>query len=112
VVNGAQYEIAKNLPIARAPESLLERILAKRNRPRPTLDAQGHMIIAAGQRNATLFALACLLRRFGLEFNAILESLRAANADHCDPQIEDEELRQIAASAMRYAPRSGRRETK
>ena len=112
VVNGATYEIAKNLPIASAPASLLERILAKRNRPRPTPDADGHMTIAAGQRNATLFALACLLRRFGLEYNAILESLRATNADHCDPQMEDAELRQIAASAMRYSPRGEQRKRK
>lgn len=112
VVNGSTYEIVKNIPIASAPESLLERILAKRNRPRPAPDANGHMVISNGQRNATLFALACLLRRFGLEYNAILESLRATNADHCDPQMEDEELRHIAASAMRYAPRTDRRETK
>ena len=111
-VNGATYEIAKNIAIAQAPASLLERILAKRNRPRPAPDANGHMVIANGQRNATLFALACLLRRFGLEYNAILESLRATNADHCDPQMEDEELRQIAGSAMRYAPRGEQRETK
>ena len=112
IVNGAQYEIGKNLPIAQAPDSLLERILAKRNRPRPTPDTNGHMVITNGQRNATLFALACLLRRFGLEYNAIYESLRATNADHCDPPMDDGELRQIAASAMRYAPRTGRRETK
>ncbi len=112
IVKDAQYEIAKNLPIAQAPASLLERILAKRNRPRPTPDTNGHMVIANGQRNATLFALACLLRRFGLEFNAIFESLRAANADHCDSPLEDDELRQIAGSAMRYAPSTGRRETK
>ena len=104
-VNGTSYEIGKNLPIAQAPDSLLERILAKRNRPRPAPDANGHMVIANGQRNATLFALACLLRRFGLEYNAIYESLRATNADHCDPPMEDGELRQIAASAMRYAPK-------
>ena len=111
VVNGATYEIAKNLPIAPAPASLLERILTKRNRPRPAPDANGHMVIANGQRNATLFALACLLRRFGLEYNAILESLRATNAGHCESSMEDPELRQIAASAMRYAPSAEQRET-
>ncbi len=105
IVEGVQYEIAKNLPIAQAPASLLERILTKRNRPRPAPDESGHMVIQDGQRNATLFALAGLLRRFGLEYNAILESLRAANADHCEPPVDDGELRQIAASAMRYAPR-------
>ncbi len=111
IVDGKQYEIAKNLPIARAPDALLERILAKRNRPRPTPDANGHMVIMNGQRNGTLFSLACLLRRFGLEYNAIYESLRATNADHCDPALGDDELRQIAGSAMRYAPRSASRTT-
>ena len=105
VVEGVRYEIAKNLPIAQAPGSLLERILTKRNRPRPAPDECGHMVIQDGQRNATLFSLAGLLRRFGLEYNAILESLRAANADHCEPPVDDDELRQIAGSAMRYAPK-------
>lgn len=104
IVNGVTYTIAKNLPIAQAPAALLERILAARKHARPVKDATGHMVIRERTRNATLFALASLLRRFGLEYNAALESLRAANTDHCVPPLDDQELRQIAASAMRYAP--------
>jgi len=111
IVNGAIYEIAKNVAIAQAPESLLERILAARTLARPARDEAGHTVIPDGSRNQTLFALACLLRRFGIEYNAILESLRATNADHCVPAVSDDELRTIAASAMKYAPASSPRES-
>jgi len=105
VVEGRLYEIAKNLPIAQAPDSLLKRILkAKRFRPIER-DASGHMVIPEKRRNDTLVRIGCALRRWGIEYNAILESLRAVNSDHCDPALEDEELRQIAASAARYAPK-------
>ncbi len=103
-VNGKSYEVAKHLPIALAPALLLDRILVHHRLARPVRVAGGHSIIPEGQRNETLFAMACLLRRFGIDFNAIYGSLRAVNADHCQPPIEDEELRRIAASAMRYEP--------
>lgn len=102
VYGGATYLIARNLPIVRAPEALLQRLRARRKLSRPVSDETGHMVIPDGARNETLFAMACLQRRFGIEYNAIYESLRATNADHCEPPLPDEELRQIAASAMRY----------
>ncbi|HUN74385.1 MAG TPA: bifunctional DNA primase/polymerase [Steroidobacteraceae bacterium] len=110
-VEGVTYEIAKNLPIAVAPTALLERIAKHRKCARPMKDKSGHMVIPDGARNETLFALACLLRRFGIEYNAIYQSLRATNEDHCNPPTDDEELRQIAASAMRYAPENSPKES-
>ena len=107
VVNGVTYEIARNLPIAAPPRSLIERIQAHTRKRIVQRDEHGHMVIPDGNRNRTLFQLGCLLRRFGLGFNAVHEALRAANADHCDPGLADEELRQIAASAMRYSPKKG-----
>lgn len=105
IVEGRTYEIAKNLPIAPAPVALLERILrAKRSRPIER-DASGHMVIPEKRRNDTLIRIGCALRRWGIGYSAILESLRAVNADHCEPALNDAELRQIAASAARYAPR-------
>jgi putative DNA primase/helicase len=62
------------------------------------------MIIANGKRNDQMFRIGCAMRRFGIDFNAIAESLRAVNLDHCNPPIEDDELRAIVASVMRYAP--------
>lgn len=102
IVNGTTYLIGRNLPIVPAPDSLLKRLRARKTLSRPVPDEIGHMVIPAGARNETLFAMACLQRRFGLEFNAIYQALKAANTDHCEPPLPDEELRQIAVSALRY----------
>lgn len=105
VVEGALYEIAKNLPIAAPPSTLLERIRASVKRPKvQAVDEGGRMVIPDGARNDQLFRIGCALRRYGVDLNAILESLRAVNADHCSPALNDDELRQIAGSAVRYAP--------
>jgi putative DNA primase/helicase len=105
VVEGALYEIARNAPIATAPAALIERIRASRKRGKVTArDNGGHMVIPDGARNDQLFRIGCALRRYGVDLNAILESLRAVNADHCEPQLSDDELRLIAGSAARYAP--------
>ncbi len=104
VVNGATYQIAKQLPIAVAPPGLLGRILASRRARRIDRDASGHAVIPASRRNDTLMRIGCAIRRWGVDYNAILESLRAINVDHCAPALEDEEVRKIAASAAHYAP--------
>jgi putative DNA primase/helicase len=104
VVNGATYEIVRNAPIEPAPRSLIERIEAHAKKRIVEYDDSGNMIIPDGRRNATLFKLGCALRRFGVGYNAMLESLRAVNTAHCDGCLDDEELRTIAASAARYAP--------
>ena len=102
VVEGVTYQIAKNLPIAQAPAELLDRIIAARRTRRIERDAQGHMVIPETRRNDTLMRIGCAIRRWGVEYNAILEALRAVSSDHCEPALDDEELRQIAASAARY----------
>ncbi|HEY0340193.1 MAG TPA: bifunctional DNA primase/polymerase [Steroidobacteraceae bacterium] len=102
VVQGATYTIAKNMAIAAAPAALLERIRNARNRRPIERDDQGHMIIPESRRNDTLMRIGCAIRRWGVEYNALLEALRAINTDHCEPAIHDEEVRQIAASVIRY----------
>jgi hypothetical protein len=62
------------------------------------------MIIPSGMRSDQLIRLAGLLRRYGVDFNAIYESMRAINADHCEPPLPEDEVRSLAASAARYAP--------
>lgn len=104
VVNGALYTVAKNLPIAAAPRSLLERIEATRKTRKIERDQDGHMVIPDSRRNDTLMRVGSALRRWGVDYNAILESLRAVNIDHCDPPLEDAELRHIAGSVSRYKP--------
>jgi putative DNA primase/helicase len=104
VVLGRQYLIGKSLPIAAAPESLIERIV-KHRKPRVIArDRDGRMLIPAGTRNEQLFHIACALRRYGVDFDPLVESLSAVNAAHCDPPVTDSELRAICASASTYAP--------
>lgn len=107
IVNGATYEIAKNLPIAASPVELLRRIRARPKKARPIRTADGHYVIRNGGRNEVLFALGSLMRRFGCEFNVIVTALTAANSQQCEPAIAEHEVRQIAASVMRYAPADG-----
>lgn len=104
IVNGALYEIARNVPIAAAPAALLKRIASARKAKVIERDTFGHMVIPQSSRNDRLTSIAGAMRRFGVELNALFEALRAVNADHCDPPLEDDELRQIAASVARYAP--------
>ncbi len=104
IVNGAFYTIAKNLPIAAAPRALIERIEATRKTRKIERTPDGHMVIPATRRNDTLMRIGSALRRWGVDYNAILESLRAVNIDHCDPPLEDAELRHIAGSVSRYKP--------
>jgi hypothetical protein len=105
IVNGAMYTIERNVPIAMVPTSLIERLQAARKVRRIERTADGNMVIPASRRNDTLMRIGSALRRWGVQYNAILEALRAVNADHCEPSLDDEELRQIAASVARYQPK-------
>lgn len=97
------YEIARNLPIADAPQSLVDRILATRSKP--TMSAKdGRQVIAEGGRDHTLTRIAGALRRFGLGEAAILGALQAANIEHCVPPLPDSQLQKIARSVARYEP--------
>ena len=105
VVKGITYEIVRSRAIVPAPAALLERILANGKAARVVArDMSGRMVIPDGKRNDQMFRVACALRRFGIDFNAIKEALRVINSEHCSPPMDDEELRTISASAMRYAP--------
>jgi hypothetical protein len=105
VVNGATYEISKPLPIADAPEPLLQRIIEARAHRRIERDPSGHMVIAESRRNDTLMRIGCALRRWGVGYNALLESLQSINQDHCHPTLDDAELRKVAASVSHYPPK-------
>jgi putative DNA primase/helicase len=104
-IDGRLYEIESGAVIAQAPRSLID-MLKSKPKPRPAPDSNGHMSIFEGERNEVLFAFACLARRFGLEYPAIVACLHAVNEHHCEVLVENKELEQIARSALRYAPRN------
>jgi putative DNA primase/helicase len=105
VVNDVTYEIVQRLAIAPAPSGLLERIAWYRKGSRfAAVNDTGRMVIPDGRRNTQLFRVACALRRFGVDLNALCAALEAINADHCSPPMTAARVRAVAASAMRYMP--------
>ena len=74
---------------------------------KPPASASGSMNfgdIPEGGRNNTLFKMACLLRRIGMESDTILSVLLSHNQAKCNPPLGEEEVAGIAESACRYEP--------
>jgi hypothetical protein len=63
--------------------------------------------IPDGQRNDTLFKIACNLRRNGLTEDQIADLLLRTNELACKPPLEEKEVRRIAKSAAEYEPENG-----
>jgi hypothetical protein len=59
--------------------------------------------IPEGKRNDILFRFGCELRARGLSDDLVLAALHEANAERCDPPLDEGEVRRIAASVARYA---------
>lgn len=60
--------------------------------------------IPEGQRNDTLFRLACSERSRNLDEPEILALLLAVNKHRCDPPLLESEIKTITASSSSYAP--------
>ena len=63
--------------------------------------------IPPGQRNRELTSLGGSMRRRGMGEEEIFDALVGVNRRRCDPPLEEEEVRKIAASVARYEPASG-----
>ena len=92
------------VPLAPIPKWLLKLVVEG-----PRLD--GHQTSDSiggrtprGERNNTLFRLGCAMRRRGGSEDTVLTALLLENNAQCDPPLEEEEVRQIAASVGRYTP--------
>jgi hypothetical protein len=104
VVDGKAYRWVNELDIGPAdlpltPAWLLDALdgQQKARADKPTSSAK----FKAGQRNDSLFRLACMMRRVMSEAE-ILAALERANADRCDPPLSADEVKAIAHSASRY----------
>lgn len=60
--------------------------------------------IPKGQRNDALFRIGCMMRRGGMSEAEILAGLTVVNRDRCEPPVDLDELRQVAASSYKYDP--------
>lgn len=59
-------------------------------------------VIPSGERNDTLFRLACSMQAQGFPDAAILAALQETNKQACTEPLTDEELETIASSALKY----------
>jgi putative DNA primase/helicase len=107
-VSGSRYhwEIGyglDDLPIAAPPDWILRALEEHRDSGAGRLRADGTpLTLHAGERNRRLFQLACALRRYGINAEALRGCLLAINTAHCQPPLASDELDTIAASAARY----------
>lgn len=93
----------RETPLAPCPGWLVARMQRGAQR---RLRADGApLVLTAGERNDTLFRIACANRRYGLSAAALRDVLAVVNRAHCTPALPDDELARIADSAARYQAR-------
>lgn len=61
-------------------------------------------VISEGQRNDTLFKLACSLRAKDVSYDTALSALEAENQKRCNPPLSETEVKNIVNSAYKYEP--------
>jgi hypothetical protein len=106
------YEVLHKRPPAEAPEWLLETLRGPSRPPESNVVTIPRGLVEAGivgpeiggERNTTLYKIACSLRARGHERGEILEALERVNRERCTTPLAGEELSKIAKSAARYAP--------
>ncbi len=104
------YEVVRDGEAASAPAWLVA--LLTRTAPAPSASPWSGMAglvssggpIIEGRRNDALARLAGVMRRRGLEPEAIAAALQVHNETHCDPPLPPEEVDLIAVSMGRYVP--------
>lgn len=103
LANGKHYEWeSPDEPIGEAPPWLISLLSSKKTKP-VRFDADTELI-PNGSRNSTLIRAAGYLRRMGMDEQKIFKYLWDTNVRFCKPPLEEEEVRTISASAMRWQP--------
>lgn len=113
-VTEGPYDVLHDRPLAEAPEWLIERLREPSRTPEsnvatiPRAKVPGGGLegpeIREGERNTTLYKIACSLRAGGHDRGEILEGLERVNRERCTTPLAGEELSKIAKSASRHAP--------
>ena len=94
------YTVHSAKPRQRVPSGLWREYEAKKRKvPQPTASTPG--TIPEGQRDDTLFRLACKMRRDGYDADAIAGALLKTN-ERCQPPLPEAQVMAKVGSAMRY----------
>jgi hypothetical protein len=108
--SGVQYSFLPGLgpedtDIVELPEDiyrgLIERAREESSEQRERIAVDPEAKISAGQRRETLFRFACMLRRWGRPYDAILAECLQFNAERCDPPVAAELVEIQVKGAMK-----------
>ena len=108
--SGVQYSFLAGLgpgdtDIVELPEeiyrALVERARREDSEQRERIAVDPDAKINAGQRRETLFRYACMLRRWGRPYEAILAECLQFNAERCDPPVAPELVEVQVKGAMK-----------
>ena len=119
IIDGRQYELLRDLPIAPVQDFVLDKLRAPAERaydqtPLVDLDSSSAIALAtryldttpgaiAGTQNETTFRVAAYLRDLGLSEHIAAEMLDRYWSIKCSPVIPTEEIEQIVANCYAYA---------
>lgn len=98
--NGSQYTWEFSLDdygVANADKTVLDLM---NNGVEPNKKFTMPKAIPQGERNGTLYKLACSMQARGNSDSAILKAVEAENQERCNPPLDDEEVNRIVTSAL------------
>ena len=103
--NGTEYQwedAPDEVAIAPIDATVRKFLFGENEKTRATADFKLPDRIQSGERNDTLFRLACSMQSQGLPDAAIMAALEQTNQNACDEPVSDAELTTIVESALRY----------
>ncbi len=105
LINNKSYTIINNNPIAQANDEVYN-FLEKIDFKTKTIKTHNNKI-QQGQRNDTLFKMACILYAKGLSINGILAALKVENNTKCVPPLSNKEVEGICESVKNQFEKRG-----
>jgi predicted P-loop ATPase len=103
--NGTEYQWEDSpdeIALASVDGMVRKFLFGDNEKPRSAAEFKLPDRIQSGERNETLFKLACSMQSQGLPDAAIVAALEQTNQTACDEPLDTEELETIISSALRY----------
>ena len=103
--NGTEYQwedAPDEVDLAPIDATVRRFLFGESEKPKTAADFKLPDRIKSGERNDTLFRLACSMQSQGLPDAAIMAALEQTNQTACDEPVSDAELTTIVESALRY----------